>query len=425
MSTRTARERRVPPAEQPRDGDVPLSRRPEIDLLRVVAMLCVFVVHAAEPFNPWDEWHVRSPERSKWLGELVLFLAPWVMPLFILLAGMSAWHSLGKRTARAYLHERVTRLIIPLAAGILLLVPPQVYLDRRQRGLFEGSFVAFYPRFFDGVYPNGNFAWLHLWFLGILAALALVTLPLFRWLRGAAGRRAMARISTVCARPGGILLLALPIIAVRMALWATFPHARPIVADWSNRTTLLAVFVTGYLLGGAPRLMESVDRQWKGALGVALAFSAGMFVWAWPGNVTERFEVPFTARYVSFWSAYTVGAWAWSVALLGAARTVRRSPRRLLDLGGRVLNPFYMLHQTVVVMLAFPLVALGVGPGLTFAGLSLGAFATTIGLCALAERTRLTRFLFGMHARAVPLRRRSRPGGPRGWRHAHDVGTPA
>ena len=54
------------------------SRQREIDLLRIVAMIAVFAVHAAEPFNPWDEWHVRSPERSKWLGELVLFLAPWV-----------------------------------------------------------------------------------------------------------------------------------------------------------------------------------------------------------------------------------------------------------------------------------------------------------------------------------------------------------
>jgi len=31
-------------------------------------MLLVFTVHAAEPFNPWDVWHVQRPERSKWLG---------------------------------------------------------------------------------------------------------------------------------------------------------------------------------------------------------------------------------------------------------------------------------------------------------------------------------------------------------------------
>ena len=373
------------------------SRQREIDLLRIVAMIAVFAVHAAEPFNPWDEWHVRSPERSKWLGELVLFLAPWVMPLFVLLAGASAWHSLGKRSPRGYLHERVTRLVIPLAAGVLLLVPPQVYLDRRQRGLFDGSFFEFYPHFFDGVYPNGNFAWLHLWFLGALGALAVSTLPLFQWLRSVRGRRLMQSVAKACTAPGAILLLALPMIVVRVALWAAFPRSRPVVADWSNRTTLLAMFISGYVIAGAPGLMRAVDRQWRISLGVAVAFSLAMFAWAWPGNLTERFEVPFSARYVLFWSAYAVGGWAWSVALLGAARSARRYPSGLIERGRSLLNPFYVLHQTVIVAMAYYLVRGGVRPILTFGIVALGSFVATIGVCLVVERFAVTRVLLGMH----------------------------
>lgn len=195
-------------------------------MLRVATMLLVLVVHAAEPFNPWDAWHVRSAERSKWLGELVLLRAPWVMPLFMLPAGASAWYSLGKRSAGAYLHERVTRVIVPLGAGVLLLVPPQVYIDRRQRGLFDGSLLEFYPHFFEGVYPNGSFGWLHLWFLGILALLTLITLPLFRWLRGTQGRRALSWVARICAPPGALLVLALPMIAVRSTLCVLVPRSR-------------------------------------------------------------------------------------------------------------------------------------------------------------------------------------------------------
>ena len=381
------------------------SRQAEIDLLRIVAMIAVFAVHAAEPFNPWDEWHVRSPERSKWLGELVLFLAPWVMPLFILLAGASAWHSLEKRSARAYLHERVTRLIIPLAAGILLMAPPQAYFDRRQRGMFDGSFFEFYPHFFDGVYPNGNFAWFHLWFLGVLGVLALITLPLFQWFRTARGRRVIQSVSEVCALPGAILLFALPMIVIRVALWAAFPNGRPVVADWSNRTTLLAMFISGYMIAGEPRLMRAVDRQWRISLGVAVTFSMAMFAWAWPGNLTERFEVPFSARYIVFWSAYAVGGWAWSVALLGLARAVKRYPMALVEGGRRLLNPFYILHQTVIVAMTFYLVRDGVRPILTFGAVVVGSFAATIALCLVVERFGATRTLFGM--RRTPS--------PRGW----------
>lgn len=374
------------------------SRLAEIDLLRIVAMIAVFAVHAAEPFNPWDEWHVRSPERSKWLGELVLFLAPWVMPLFILLAGASAWHSLEKRTARAYLHERVTRLIIPLVAGILLMAPPQAYFDRRQRGMFDGSFVEFYPHFFDGVYPTGNFAWFHLWFLAVLGVLALITLPLFRWLRSPRGRRVMQSVGQVCAAPGAILLLALPMIVVRVALWAAFPNGRPVVADWSNRTTLLAMFISGYAIAGEPRLMRAVDRQWRISLGVAVAFSLAMFAWAWPGDLTERFEVPFSARYVLFWSAYAVGGWAWSVALLGAARSLTRYPRGLVERGRWLLNPFYILHQTVIVAMTFYLVRDGVRPILTFGAVVVGSYAATLALCLVVVRFGVTRTLFGVRA---------------------------
>ena len=333
-------------------------RCPEIELLRVGALVAVFAAHAAQPFNPWDQWHVQSPERSKWLGELVLFFAPWVMPLFVLLGGASAWYSLGKRSAPEYLDERVTRLVIPLAAGILLVVPPQVYFDRRQHGLFDGSFIEFYPQFFDGVYPRGNFTWSHLWFLGILALLGLITLPLFQWLRGDAGRRAMSWVATVCAKPGAILLLAIPAIGVRASLWGIFPHAQPITIDWSNRTTLLAVFVSGYLLAGEPRLMSAVDRQWKLALGGALVFSAGMFAWAWPGDFTKRFPMPFTREYVLVWSTYALGGWAWCVALLGAARSVRWGFSRFIAWAHDLLNPFYILHQTLIVALAFYLIPL-------------------------------------------------------------------
>lgn len=374
-------------------------RCPEIELLRVVALLGVFTAHAAQPFNPWDVWHVQSPEPSKWLGELVLFFAPWVMPLFVLLAGASAWYSLGGRSAQEYLDERVTRLVVPLAAGLLVVVPPEIYFDRRQHGLFDGSFIDFYPRFFDGVYPRGNFTWSHLWFLGILAVLALITLPLFQWLRGNAGRRAMSSVASVCAKPGAILLLAIPAIGVRALLWASFPHARPITTDWTNRTTLLAVFVSGYMLAGEPRLMSAVDRQWKLALGGALAFSTGMFAWAWPGDFTKRFPVPFTREYVLMWSTYALGGWAWCVALLGAARSVGWGTGRSIERARDLQNPFYILHQTLIVAVAFYLIPLFRGPIETYLVLVPIAFAITVALAVLSTRSALTRALLGVRRR--------------------------
>lgn len=67
--------------------------------------------------------------------------------------------------------------------GILLVVPPQVYLERIVEGMPYKSYWHFYPHFFDGVYPKGNFSWHHLWFLPYLLTMSLLGTPLFGYLR--------------------------------------------------------------------------------------------------------------------------------------------------------------------------------------------------------------------------------------------------
>jgi hypothetical protein len=219
-------------------------------------------------------------------------------------------------------------------------------------------------------------------------------------------------LARVCAPPGAILLLVLPMLAVRATLSAAFPHSPFIVTDWTNRTVLLPMIVYGYILAGDPALARTVDRQWKLLLGVAVGFSTAMFAWAWPGNMTDRIPAPFSPGYLVFWSAYTLGGLAWSVALFGAARAVSRGETRVIPhviahVIARVsthartlLNPFYMLHQTVIVVLAFYLVRARAGPIMTFLLLVVGAFLLTSTLSALVPRSRVTRVLFGVPAAA-------------------------
>jgi ABC-type sugar transport system permease subunit len=156
------------------------ARRPEIDWLRVGAIFLVFVVHSAQIFSPIESWHIDSPESSRLLGQFTVFLGPWIMPLFMLLAGASAWYARRRRSDREYLQVRVARLLVPLVAGTLLVVPPQVYYRRLFRGEFEGTFLAFYPSFFDGVFPEGNLSYGHLWFIAYLFLYMLAGVVVFR-----------------------------------------------------------------------------------------------------------------------------------------------------------------------------------------------------------------------------------------------------
>lgn len=53
------------PALKVEEGASPrIGWRADLEWLRVIALLAVFTIHVAEPFNPWDSWHIVSPARS-------------------------------------------------------------------------------------------------------------------------------------------------------------------------------------------------------------------------------------------------------------------------------------------------------------------------------------------------------------------------
>ena len=87
-------------------------RRHDVECLRVVGMAAVFAVHVALVFVPWMPWHLQSQSRSPWAGQIALAIAPWVMPLFMLLAGESAWYALRRRDDRAFVAERVRHVLL-------------------------------------------------------------------------------------------------------------------------------------------------------------------------------------------------------------------------------------------------------------------------------------------------------------------------
>lgn len=372
-----------------------------VDALRAIALAGVFVVHAASPFDPWDRWHVTSPDRSRVLGEVVVLLAPWLMPLVALLAGVGAWHSLRHRSNGAYLRERAARLLVPLGAGMVLLVPPQLWLERRMQGRFDGSLLDFYSHLMDGgLYPRGNLAWHHLWFLAHLFAYAVLTLPLLRFLQGERGARGMRWLAARCGGRAGLLWLAIPLVVQRHLLSPLLTGDRVHYADWSNRGLLPAAFVLGFVLAGERRLGEAIDRQWRGALAGVLAGAAMVGVAAWHGLIPSRLPAPFSAGYLAFWSLYAIGAWSWMVVALGAGRRWLRTEGAVVRYARAVGAAFYLLHQPVIVAVAFVVVRRDAPLPVRAAAVAALSLAATLLLVEALRFLRLPAPLFGLERRA-------------------------
>lgn len=319
------------------------TRRADIDALRLAAVVLVLAVHTAQVYSPWQDWHIQNAERSRVLAHLMLFAGPWLMPLFMLLAGRSAYHALRHRSGRQWAADRLRRLFIPLAIGTFVLVPPQLWIRRLEDGSFHGSFASFYPHFFEGLYPTGNFSWGHLWFLAYLLLYSLLALPLLPAL-GRAARIASGR---------WLAGLAVAVAIGQVLLRAHFPQTNAMIGDWSNHALLLPAFLVGYILAARPGLEAGLRNGWERAIPVALA--ASLTVAALAGPDFDRGLLDDTSRaYVPFWIAFTIASGAWMLVLCGfaAAHVHRAVPAPLRD----AVYPFYLLHQTVLVLVAWRIV---------------------------------------------------------------------
>ena len=153
-----------------------------IDWLRVLAMSSIFFFHNARFFDFWD-WHVKNDVSGLGPSLFIEFFNLWMMPLFFILSGAAVFYALKVRTAGGFLQERSLRILIPLIlVGWFVIAPPQIYLDRLTHGAFSGTFLQFYPHYFDGIEGlGGNFALtgMHLWYLLDLFLFSLIMLPFF------------------------------------------------------------------------------------------------------------------------------------------------------------------------------------------------------------------------------------------------------
>lgn len=85
------------------------------------------------------------------------------------------------------------------------------------------------------------------------------------------------------------------------------------------------------------------------------------------------------------------------MAVLGYARQYLRAPKPILAYASQAVLPFYLLHQTVIVIIAFFIRDWARAVGLKYVFVVCVTFAVAMGLYEFAiRRNRVLRFLFGM-----------------------------
>ena len=405
------------------------ARRRDLDLLRVLLVFGLVFFHTGRIFDT-----VELPEGVKNLPPSIAatvfggFFALWGMPLMFAIAGFAIWHSLRKRKGKAFLVDRLQRLVVPFIFGVMALVPVQVYFHLKQAEPAASiAYLQFLPKFFAVrlcpdllnafICPDpatGLFTTAHLWFLKDLFIFSALLLPLFLYLQGQKGGVVLERLADFLARPGMIWLLALPV-----AGFEAFLVTATMGGSW-NEYTYAVLLVFGFLIAASPPLAQAIGRSWRSALVIALvvevAYIVGLYILMEVYDVNPLHDYDW--RSLLWRAVKSLGAFAWIVAILGFGSRPRSKPApeapqklsgageplpssgfgaRLIAYLSEAFLPFYILHQTVIFVIGFYVVQWDMPALLKFLLISFSSLAVTLLLYEFAvRRTKLSRWLFGM-----------------------------
>jgi glucans biosynthesis protein C len=379
-------------------------RQPFLDWLRIAAFALLVLYHVGMYYVTWA-WHVKAPRIFGAIEPLMQLVNPWRMGLLFTISGAATAWMLARRP-QGLLRERSARLLLPLATGMLLIVPPQPYWEVVQKVGYAGSYFDFLKLYFAayGGFCRGTDClvlptWNHLWFLPYLWCYTAVLLLLRRGLPW----RWRASIGDACgARPAWQLWL-LPVLwlaLLRMLLLSRFPTTHALIDDWFNHATYLSLFMLGVGLGHQPQLLARLQAVRWVAVATALVCWAGVSIYfattaKWPAVPDNLCMLQRCAWAAMQWSAI--------VAALGFAHRHWNRDRRWRAPLTEAVFPVYLVHQTLIVLLAMAFAPLLLHAGVEAALLVLLTFAGSLGFWWLARASGPLRLWFGLTRKPAAL----------------------
>ncbi len=317
----------------------------------------------------------------------------WIMPLLFVLSGAAVYYSLKSRSGGAFVKERFMRLMVPLLTlGIFVFGPVQIYLERLSHGDFSGSFWAFIPHYFEGMYGfGGNFAWMgvHMWYLLFLFLYTLLLLGLFLPSHKS-GVSPASKLARHVASPWALFLLFIPIaVAFKLtdALGMEFTRG---MGGWDMFSYILFLLY-GYLLVANPGVIQTVKKYAFGSLTLAVAATAGwlVMVYAVMPNPDQGFVAKDELEIIATWMSIL------AILGLGARFLERKSPA--LAYSNEAVLPFYILHQPFLLIIGYFVVRWDMPVLAKYLIIGSLAFVAIMAVYEFAvRRLPALRFLFGM-----------------------------
>jgi glucans biosynthesis protein C len=348
-----------------------------LDWLRIIAIGSIVFYHVILIFTPLqgDAGLITNNEQSTILTAISLVIPLLALAILFFVSGMSTQLALKNRTKIEYLKNRLKRLTMPFMIGIITIVPFQYYFSSIHKSTtytFIQGFV-WSPKLFV-LYGS------HLWFFAYLFIFSLVALPI-----------SYKKFPKYIYQRGSILIFILPLFLIQTILRIHFPT----FFGWADFTFWLLLFIMGGILSSDKDIMKYVKRDWKLCLAAGIVSILGIvslyfinFLNAWLN------EPKFSLLFLLMTLLYSTFTWSFLIVTLYLSKLFLSIPlsKETREAG----LPIYILHQPIIVFVAFYVVQTTFSLFTKLMMILVGAFVLLIITYVIIKKINVIRVMFGM-----------------------------
>lgn len=336
-----------------------VDRRYDIDWLRTLAFGVLILYHVGMYYVADWGWHVKSDQQSVFLQNLMILTNQWRMSLLFFVSGIAFALVYDKYSAKNILALRSKRLLIPLIFGMLVIVPPQLYYELIQGNDYDGSYIHFISEYLNldtDLAPHkqseiGLLTWNHLWFVPYLWTYSVILVLLMPLLKKCLSNASVQKIPVWLAS----LIVIVSVALVWLSLREHFPVTHALLDDWYSHGKYFTVFLAGICLALLPNLWQRLqDRRRMFAVLAILGY--GWLTLDRHGflDVGESLDHLLVIKLIHGLLLST-NHWAWILALIGYAGRYLQFSNRFSKYANQAMLPWYILHQTLIVVFAVKL----------------------------------------------------------------------
>lgn len=360
-------------------------RSHHLDAIRVSAILLLIPYHAARYVQKGDGG-------AEIVDAVVWFVHTWHMPLFFAISGFLAASALRRSTAVRQLRARFRRLGLPLAVGMLTVVPLANFLVIGAAALWPRKGELPPKRELD-IANVFSLSPRHLWFIAYLLMISLIAIGVWLALQrapglGAALNRGFRALMRSWWAVPVLASISAAILSTKTGWVAGGTAANSLVPAPTLFAYYSLFFFFGWLLSGQSNLVEGLKRgAWlRLAAGVLIAVPAFLLFYD-NGDFTGNVGTPGILAEIDelrIYGLFTVGMVCW-LTLFGIwgvlARHIRKESRVLRYLSDASFW-IYLVHIPFLVALQSSLstteLAIPIRWGLAVSGtlaLAIGTYA--------------------------------------------------